>query len=68
MSEKQLLTEQEGIDLLKARMPRVEISISAAQVALKWGYCRTWRTLQFAVETGQAVYCDRGFKIKFKPV
>lgn len=62
----ELLTEQEGIDMLKARWPRAEISISGAQMALRWGYCRTWRTLQIAVESGQAEYCDRGFKIKFK--
>ena len=50
-----LMTEQEGIDILKEKIPvGEEFGVSRVQRLLLWGYNRAYRTMMIAVETGQA--------------
>ena len=61
-----LTTEQEGIDFLKKRIsPGYEFGISAVQRLLMWGYNRSFRTMQMAVETGQAETGKKEYHFKF---
>lgn len=63
----EIMSEQEGIDILKAEMPKgVEISVSAIQRHLRWGFNRSYRTLLLALETGQAEYCENEMAMKFR--
>ena len=62
----EIMTEQEGIDILKQRIsPGYEFGISAVQRLLIWGYNRSFRTMQIAVETGQAETGKNEYQFKF---
>ena len=61
-----LTTEQEGINILKSRIPAgEEFGTSRVQRLLRWGYNRSYRTMLIAIETGQAEHGKNESLFKF---
>ena len=55
MPEIEILTDQDALDLLKTLIPAgQEFGCSCIQRHLRWGYNRSFRIMEIAVNTGQA--------------
>jgi len=62
----ELETHDEGIEKLKQIVSAgQEFGCAVIQRYLKWGYCRSFRLMEHAVATGQAVWGETAYRIRF---